>query len=86
VIFSYSPKAYLIIGNLAEFSSGTGVNSAKYSSFELLRRNVINSEVITFDELYERAKFIVQTNEEQGQQVAAHAGVETPDYNSDDIP
>jgi hypothetical protein len=31
----------------------------KYRSFELLRRHTIRPEVITFDELYERAKFIV---------------------------
>lgn len=63
-IFSYKPKSYLIIGNLQEFETPEGVNKEKYASFELYRKNMLAPEVITFDELYERAKFIVQNNEE----------------------
>ncbi len=59
VIFSYQPKSYLIVGNLLEFKTEKGVNKEKFSSFELLRKNIISPEIITFDELYERAKFIV---------------------------
>ena len=62
-IFSYLPKAYLIIGNLKQFETETGINEDKYSSFELFRKNIINPEIITFDELFERAKFIVEANE-----------------------
>ena len=49
----------MIIGSLGEFVGEKGVNKQKYRSFELYRRNIINPEIITFDELYERAKFIV---------------------------
>lgn len=62
-IFNYQPKSFLVIGNLEEFSTEHGVNKDKLRSFELFRKNTVNPEIITFDELYERAKFIVHNNE-----------------------
>jgi hypothetical protein len=62
-IFNYQPKSYLVIGNLDEFRTEQGVNKNKYRSFELFRKNILNPEIITFDELFERAKFIVKKNE-----------------------
>ena len=56
-VFYISPKSYLIIGNLGEFiSENETVNEQKFSSFQLFRRNIVNPEIITFDELYTRAK------------------------------
>ncbi|SER68720.1 protein of unknown function [Pseudomonas sp. NFACC02] len=57
--FNYMPKSFLVVGSLQEFVSGHGVNQEKYRSFELYRKNTTNPEIITFDELYERARFIV---------------------------
>lgn len=62
-VFNYQPKSYLVIGSMGEFVSENGVNKDKLRSFELLRKNTSNPEIITFDELYERAKFIVQHNQ-----------------------
>ncbi|MCK5345822.1 MAG: DUF4263 domain-containing protein [Candidatus Heimdallarchaeota archaeon] len=62
-IYNYQPKSYLVIGSMAEFVSENGVNKDKLRSFELLRKNTTNPEIITFDELYERAKFIVHHNQ-----------------------
>ena len=62
-IFNYQPKSYLVIGNMDEFVSDNGVNKDKLRSFELLRKNTSNPEIITFDELYERARFIVHNNQ-----------------------
>ena len=59
-IFNYSPKAYLVVGSLSEFVKEHGVNEKKYRSFELFRKNTISPEIITFDELFERAQFIVR--------------------------
>jgi hypothetical protein len=59
VLYSYRPKAFLIIGRLSEFNTATGPNREKFGSFELLRRHTLEPEIITFDELLERAKFIV---------------------------
>lgn len=57
-LFLYQPKSFLIIGSLNQFIKEDKVNKEKFSSFELFRRNLFNPEIITFDELYERAKHI----------------------------
>ncbi|MCE7733060.1 Shedu immune nuclease family protein [Vibrio campbellii] len=55
-IYLYKPKAFLVIGSLAEFKNCEGsINESKFSSFELFRRSVSDIEIITFDELYSRA-------------------------------
>lgn len=64
-VFIYQPKSFVIIGNLSEFKSEYGINEDKFSSFELFRQNQINPEIITFDELFERAKFIIKMDEEK---------------------
>jgi hypothetical protein len=62
-VFMYQPKSFLVIGSLAEFQGEHGINEEKYSSFELFRRNINSPEIITFDELYQRAKFIAESSE-----------------------
>jgi Domain of unknown function (DUF4263) len=52
-IFTAQPKGILVIGQLGQLDG-----NAKRTSFELLRRSISNPEIITFDELYQRAKFI----------------------------
>ena len=52
-IFTAQPKGILVIGQLGQLH-----DHAKRTSFELLRRSISNPEIITFDELYQRAKFI----------------------------
>lgn len=59
-VFLYQPKSYLIIGSLSEFIGEYGVNEEKFSSFEMYRKNIFNPEIMTFDELYERAKYLVK--------------------------
>ncbi len=65
-VYLYHPKAFLIIGSLKEFEGEHGINEDKYSSFELFRRNVTNPEIITFDELFERARHIVIEKKQEG--------------------
>ena len=62
-IFLYQPRSFLVIGSLAEFRVTHGINEEKYSSFELFRRGLNAPEIVTFDELYERAKYIVESGE-----------------------
>ena len=62
------PRSFLLIGNLSEFETEHGVNEARYRSFEDFRRNQHQPEVLTFDELYERARFIVEAGEEDEKQ------------------
>ncbi len=52
------PQGILVIGNTSELD-----NEDKIRSFELFRRNLHNPEIITYDELLARAKFIVKYNE-----------------------
>lgn len=61
--FNYAPKSYLVVGSLSEFIGEHGSNQEQFRSFELFRRNTASPEIITFDELYERAKFIVHASE-----------------------
>ncbi len=60
-VFLYQPRSFLVIGSLSEFLAEHGINEEKYSSFELFRRNLKSPEVVTFDELFERAKYIVES-------------------------
>lgn len=55
-LYAVDPKSYLIIGNLSMISG----NDDKISCFELYRRNVRAPEIITFDELYYRARCILE--------------------------
>jgi hypothetical protein len=59
-LFNFDPRAFLVIGSLGEFDTPHGPNEAKFRSFELFRRNVRRPEIITFDELLHRARFIVE--------------------------
>jgi hypothetical protein len=52
-IFTAQPKGILVVGHLGQLD-----DNSKRTSFELLRRSISNPEIITFDELYQRAKFI----------------------------
>lgn len=79
--YLYQPKAYVVVGCLEEFNEEYGVNEEKFSSFELFRRNVVSPEIITYDELFERAKFIVQHSESE-EPLASAASPEE----EDDIP
>jgi len=54
-IFTVEPKGILIIGNTKELLR----NESIVSCFESYRRNIKNPEILTFDELFKRAEFIV---------------------------
>lgn len=57
---AYDSKVILIIGNWSEIeNSNDSEKEIKKKTFELFRRDSRNIEIITFDELYDRAVFIV---------------------------
>lgn len=64
-VFNLSPRSYLLIGCLTQFQTPNGVHREQYGSFELFRRPLNQPEIITFDELFERAKAIVEHAERQ---------------------
>lgn len=59
-IFTHEPKGILVIGNT---STLTDLNRRR--TFESFRRKITKPEIITFDELLERARFIAQPQEQQ---------------------
>lgn len=59
VLYQFQPRSFLVIGDLDEFQTESGTNKDKFRSFELFRRSLRWPEILTFDELYARAKFIV---------------------------
>ena len=57
---SYDSKVILIIGNWDQVKDDTDlIRKTKIKTLELFRRDSRNIEIITYDELYERAKYIV---------------------------
>ncbi|PJM91429.1 Shedu anti-phage system protein SduA domain-containing protein [Streptomyces sp. CB01373] len=54
------PRQVVVIGSLREFTHNGRVNPEKINSFELYRTSIQDVEIITFDELYQRACFIVE--------------------------
>jgi len=57
---TFDPKSILVIGSTKQFEGEDKENQIKAKTFELFRRDSKNIEILTYDELYERAKFIVE--------------------------
>lgn len=74
-LFNVQPRSFLVVGNLEEFRTPAGISETKVRSFELYRRNVVRPEILTFDELLARAKFIVE-----------HEGTMLDNNADDDVP
>lgn len=55
--YTFQPKGILVIGQLNAFDE-----LSKKRTLELYRRNLTNPEIITFDELFARAEFILTKN------------------------
>jgi len=62
---TFDPKSILIIGSTKQFDGEDKKNQIKTKTFELFRRDSRNVEIITYNELYERAKFIVEHTKRQ---------------------
>jgi hypothetical protein len=65
-LHQFSPRSFLVIGSLDEFQEEHGPHPDRFRSFELFRRGLQWPEVITFDELYARARFIVEGSSTRG--------------------
>lgn len=59
-VFNFRPRAFIVVGSLTQFTSEHGVNDDKVRSFELYRNSLVGLEIMTFDELYQRSRFIVE--------------------------
>lgn len=61
-VFNIKPRAFIVIGTLAQLQTEHGANEEKMRSFELFRNSIEGVEILTFDELYERSRFIVEAH------------------------
>lgn len=59
-VSTVKPRQIVVVGQTSEFEPSGRLNHEMVASFELYRRSVVDVEIMTFDELYERARFIVQ--------------------------
>jgi hypothetical protein len=59
-----NPRAVVVAGTLKQFCNEHGVNKPKFTSFEMFRRSINTPEIVTYDELFERARFIVEAQTE----------------------
>lgn len=82
IAYSVEPRSYLIIGNMTELRG----NGDKIVCFELYRRNVRSSEILTFDELFHRARCIVENigGERKPRSPNAQAQPDPISYDDDD--
>ena len=62
-VFNLNPRSFLVVGDLHQFVQDSGVSKEQLQSFELFRQNTSSPEIITFDELFERAIYIVNASE-----------------------
>lgn len=62
-VSTIAPRQVVIVGHLSELAPDGAINVEKMTSFELFRRSQVGVEIFTFDEVLERARFIVETGE-----------------------
>jgi hypothetical protein len=54
------PRSILVAGTLAQFLQDGALHAPMYESFERFRRSLRDPEIVTFDELYQRACMILE--------------------------
>lgn len=57
-VYTVQPKGIIVIGSLSELDE-----RSKRGTFQRLRKSLHGIDILTFDELYERARFIVETRD-----------------------
>jgi hypothetical protein len=68
-LYLFEPRSCLIVGILDQFVTQHGPNDDKVRSFELYRRNTWRPEIVTFDELLARARYIVEHEAEDSDDI-----------------
>lgn len=63
-VFVCRPRTVLVAGTLSEFLLDGNVNPAQFESFERFRRGLRDPEILTFDELFERARLVLDLQSE----------------------
>src|SRR5207247_4769155 len=68
-VYAIEPRSFLVIGNLAQLKG----NDDKIACFELYRRNIRAPELLTFDELFQRASCIVENISKESESAGSTA-------------
>lgn len=66
-LYLYNPKTFILIGNSNEFIKEDKISEIKFSSFEMFRKSLKNIEILTYDELYQRAFYICHRKENENE-------------------
>lgn len=80
-IATYQPRSILVVGDTAQLTS-----AGRRRTFELFRRNLGAPEVLTFDELLERARFLVEQPPDQDARLQGVVEEDTSVPDVDDLP
>jgi len=80
-IYTVQPRGILVVGITGQLNS-----IEKRNTFELFRRNVFNPEILTFDELYARARYIVEHTNKNVKPGKSSSMPNDPSESDDDIP
>ena len=80
-IYTVQPRGILVLGTTGQLNS-----IEKRNTFELFRRNVFNPEILTFDELYARARYIVEHSSKNVKPGKSSSRPNAPSESGDDIP
>lgn len=72
------PRTFLVVGHLGQLRGASGVHRDKHRSFELYRRNLVEPEILTFDELLARAEWHVSLADAEAQAEVRKLEVEEP--------
>jgi hypothetical protein len=62
--FVCRPRTLLVVGSLTQFVHEGNTHHAKFQSFERFRRGLRDPEILTFDELYQRARLALALAED----------------------
>ena len=57
------PRSILVVGALAQFVQGSDTSVPMFESFERFRRSLRDPEIVTFDEVYDRARLVLAMSE-----------------------
>jgi hypothetical protein len=56
LVYAVEPRSFLVVGSMSQLTG----NDDKIACFQLYRRNIRSPEILTFDELFFRARYIVE--------------------------
>jgi hypothetical protein len=81
-VYAVEPRSFVVIGNLSELRD----NNDKIACFELYRRKLVSPEIVTFDELFQRARCIVDNLSSKVELSAEPQPEQAFDPDLDDVP